>query len=204
MSAFLSIKDEGGGVRDGVSTPGSSGLTHAEIVTALETHYPRLKGLVRARMGRLTRRPLDQFTDSPTVHANDICMALLQQRQPVRDAEHLMAIATLQCMRIVVDYLRRRRRLRRGGGSRRVSIDQPDQVEEEAGVPIIDRWLLQEGINDALARLVDEHPRVAQVLMLRVFLDRSIADVAAVLDLSTATVERDLRQARVYLRALLD
>lgn len=198
-------------------------MSHAQIVAALEAHYPRLKGLVRDRMMQLTKRPLDQLTDSPTVHTDDVCMALLQQRQPFRDTEHLMAIATLQCTRIVVDYLRRRGRVRRGGGQRGVSLSaasgkRPGSEGRAGGLGnparnrgsenaepdvALEKWHLREGINDALSRLAKDHPRVAQVLMLNVFMDLTIDDVAGVLELSTATVERDLREARVYLRALL-
>ncbi|MBX3323907.1 MAG: hypothetical protein KF757_13055 [Phycisphaeraceae bacterium] len=174
-------------------------LTPAEIALALETYYPRLKGLVWAQMVKLTGRSPDQFTETPTVHTNDLCMALLNQRKPFRDAEHLMAVASIRCTRIVVDYLRKRGRAKRGGGNRGVPLatDTPD------GRPGPEAWLMRDGIEDALTRFAEEHPRKSQALMLRAFMGRSTADISEMLGISTATVERELKAARAYLQASL-
>lgn len=176
-----------------------AGLTPAEIALALESYYPRLKGLVWAQMVKLTGRSPDQFTETPTVHTNDLCMALLNQRKPFRDAEHLMAVASIRCMQIVVDYLRKRGRAKRGGGNRGVPLttDTPD------GCPGPEAWLMRDGIEDALTRFAEEHQRKSQALMLRAFMGRSIPEIAEILGISTATVERELNAARAYLQASL-
>lgn len=170
-----------------------------QIAQALEAYYPRLKGLVRAQMIRLSGRGLDQFTETPTVHADDLCMELLDQRQRFRNAEHMMAVASIRCTQLVVDYLRRRSRRKRGGGRRGGSLPS-EMVDDRAGPA---RWLLRDGVAEALTRYTAEFPRQSQTLMLRTFFDRSTAETAAILGISTATVERDMRTARVYFRALM-
>lgn len=178
----------------------AGGLSPAELDLALATHYTRLQGLVRAQMARLTGRNLDQFTESPTAHTNDLCMDLVNQRQPFRDAEHMLAVASIRCRQILVDYLRKRGRAKRGGGNRGAPLtaDIPD------GRDGIESWLLRDGIEEALTRYVEEFPKQSQVLTLRVFFGRSIEETADLLGISTSTVEKAMRAARAYLRAVME
>jgi DNA-directed RNA polymerase specialized sigma24 family protein len=170
-----------------------------EIANALESYYPRLKGLVRAQMSRLAGGGVDQFTESATVHTDDLCMELLNQRQPFRDAEHMMAVASIRCTQLVVDYLRRRSRRKRGGGRRGGAL--PTELVDDRAGPA--QWLLRDGVAEALTRYTEEFPRQAQTLMLRAFFGQATAQIAEILGTSTATVERDLRLARAYFRSLM-
>ena len=170
-----------------------------QVAQALETCYPRLKGLVRAQMTRLAGRGLDQFTETPTVHADDLCMELLSQRQPFKDAEHMMAVASIRCTQILVDYLRRRTRRKRGGGHRGGKL--PRDLVDDRGQPA--EWLMRDGVTEALTRYTQEFPRQAQTLMLRAFFGRSTSEAAELLGVSTATVERDMRAARTYFQSIM-
>ena len=175
------------------------GLGPAEIALALETHYPRLKGLVRSQMARLSGRNPEGFTEPPTAIANDLCMQLINQRQPFRDAEHMMAVASIRCTHIVVDYLRERGRKKRGGGNRGSPL--PNDLTDDRPTPA--SWLLRDGVAEALSRYTEEFPRQSQTLMLRVFFGRTIPEVAALLGVSTSTVDRDMQAARAYFRAVM-
>jgi len=55
-----------------------------------------------------------------------------------------------------------------------------------------------------LARLHDEHARVADVLELHYFGGMNYAEMAEALAISEATVKRDLRSGRAWLLAELD
>lgn len=186
--------------RPKAAAAGSGGdLGPIEIAEALEAYYPRLKGLVRSQMTRLAGRSVEQFTESPTVHADDLCMELLSQRQRFRDAEHMMAVASIRCTQLVVDYLRKRMRKKRGGGRRGAPL--PDDLAEARSGP--SPWLLRDGVDEALTRYTDEFPRQAQTLMLRTFFGQPTSEVAEILGVSTATVERDMQAARAYFRVIM-
>ena len=174
-------------------------LTEAEIEAALNTNYDRLRGLVCASLARTTRLAPQQLTNPPTAITNDVCMILLRQKQPFRDAEHLMAVASIHCMRLVVDYLRRRSRAKRGSGNRGSPL--PNDLASHDGSPA--SWLLRDGINEALTRLAEDYPRQAQAVMLHAFFGRSVGEIAEPMGVGTATVERELKKAKVYLRTMI-
>jgi len=174
-------------------------VTPAEIEAALGANYDRLRALVCTYFPRNTRLRPEQLTNSPTALTNDLCMVLLNQKQPFRDSEHLMAVASIHCMRLVVDYLRHRSRAKRGGGKRGTPLPVHLAAIDDAPAS----WLLRDGINEALTRLAEELPRQAQVVMLHLFFGRTIAETAELIGIGTATVERDLQQANAYLRAIM-
>jgi len=175
-------------------------MTPAEVESALAANYDRLRGLVYAYLAKTTHLKPEQLTNPPTAISNDLCMVLLGQKQPFRDDEHLMAVASIHSMRLVVDYLRRRSRAKRGGGNRGAPL--PEHLTADDKSPA--SWLQRDGISEALTRLAEEHPRLAQVLMLKVFFEQSTNETAELVGISTATVERDLQKANAYLRAMIN
>jgi RNA polymerase sigma factor (TIGR02999 family) len=174
-------------------------LSPAEVAATIERYYPTLRGLVRGQVWRATGRRGDHLTEPPTALTHELCAALLDQRQPFRDPEHVLAVASVRCMHIVIDYLRRRGRAKRGGGDRGATL--PNDVCDTQAEP--GAWLLREGVEEALMTFTQKYPRQSAVLTLRVFMGRTIEETAASLGASCATVERDLRAARAYLRAMI-
>ena len=190
----------------GVTTPcppdseSARALTPEEIAEAIEHFYPQFKGIVRARLARHAHRPAHQITFSPTEFANELCIGLMTQPQPFRSREHLMGVATVRCSQIIIDYLRRRSRLKRGGGVR------PDPISEN--IPnrgnFTDDIIFRDGFEQALTQFTHEYPAEAWVLTLKVAFGLTNSEIAEIAEISTATVERYLRAARVYLIASLE
>lgn len=88
-----------------------------------------------------------------------------------------------------------------GGGGCRGGVLAPDVAADGEGPPdIAERRPLRDGIDEALTRFAEANPRQAQVLTLRVFMDRTTVEVAEILGIGSVTVEQDLREA---IRALL-
>lgn len=200
------MSDQDSNPDHGVTTPcppdpeSAGTLTPEEIADAIEHFYPRFKGIVRTRLARHTRRPAHQLTQSPTELANELCIGLITQPQPFRNREHLMAVATVRCSHIIIDYLRRRSRLKRGGGKH------PDQLPEN--IPHRDNFaddiIFREGFEHALTQFNLEYPEEAWVLTLKVAFNLTNSEIAEIAGISTATVERYLQAARVYLTVLLE
>ena len=94
--------------------------------------------------------------------------------------------------RILVDAARSKSAAKRGGRQRRVEIE----VAELAARPRDPKLL---ALDDALAKLEQQHPPQAQLVKLRYFAGLSIADAAAALGISAATANRHWVYARSWL-----
>jgi RNA polymerase sigma-70 factor, ECF subfamily len=91
----------------------------------------------------------------------------------------------------------------RGGGPPTIGVaaggaplDQVVDYIEEQGVDLV-------AVHEALGRLAEWNERQGQVMTLRYFGGLSVPQVAAALDVSVVTVERDWRLARAWLRGEL-
>jgi RNA polymerase sigma factor (TIGR02999 family) len=106
---------------------------------------------------------------------------------------HFIAIASRLMRQILVDYARSRAARKRDGGCRIAIDDVAELPSGEDNVPIValDRAL------DALSR-VDE--RQGKIVELKFFGGLSTQEIADVLDISLASVERKWATARIWLR----
>jgi RNA polymerase sigma factor (TIGR02999 family) len=94
--------------------------------------------------------------------------------------------------RILVELARSRAGPRHGGGMRAVAID-------EAGLAAPDRGMDVVAINDALDELATLEPRQAQVVEMKFFGGMTEEEVAGALNMSTDTVLRDWKKAKLWL-----
>jgi RNA polymerase sigma factor (TIGR02999 family) len=109
-----------------------------------------------------------------------------------QDRAHFFAVSAKAMRHILIDYARSRGYAKRGGQATRVTLD-------EAGVPSAERPLDLVALDQALARLEADYPRRSQVVELRYFGGLLNEEIAEVLKVSPATVERDWRYARAWL-----
>ena len=107
------------------------------------------------------------------------------------------AVAAGTMRRVLVDHARVRGRAKRGGD--RVQVTLVDSVES-SGRPV-DHDLLD--LDAALERLAEIDERKARIVELVFFAGMTHPEVAEVLDISIATVGREVRGARAWLGAQL-
>ena len=105
---------------------------------------------------------------------------------------HFFAVAAQVMRRVLVDHARSRRRGKRGGGE--VAVPLQDEI---AAAPDRPADLVE--LDEALERLKTLDPRKAQIVDLFYFGGLSYEETASVLEISPATVHRDLRMARAWL-----
>lgn len=110
---------------------------------------------------------------------------------------HFIAVAATAMRRILVDYARTRSRQKRGGGADRVALDDAMLLAFERDVGLLD-------LDDALERLAQRSPDRARIVEMRFFGGLSIEEIAAVLDSSVSTVNREWRYVRAWLYRELD
>jgi RNA polymerase sigma factor (TIGR02999 family) len=113
-------------------------------------------------------------------------------RQEWRGREHFFSAAAEAMRRILVENARRKSRLRHGGQFERVDCDLID-------LPIAadDEKCLQ--VNEALDRLAEIDPRKAEVVKMRMFIGLEVQEIAAALNASEKTVQRDWTFAKARL-----
>src|SRR4051794_22682257 len=108
------------------------------------------------------------------------------------DRAFLFASAARAMREVLIDHARRRAADRRGGGLRRVPLDMMVDYFEDQGLDLV-------AVHEALDRLAELNERQGQVMTLRYFGGLTVPEVAAALDVSVVTVERDWRLARAWL-----
>lgn len=109
------------------------------------------------------------------------------------DERHFIRLAARAMRQLLMDAAAARRAAKRGGGARPVTLP----VQMAGRVVDLDALL---DVDRALDRLGEEHPRAAEVLELRFFVGLSVEETAEALGISTATVKRDWRLARAWVR----
>lgn len=110
------------------------------------------------------------------------------------DRNHFLAIAARAMRNIVINHARDRVAQKRGGGASHETLGEVEVLD--AGLAEANRIL---ELNDALGRLEQVRPRLAQVVQLRYFAGLSEEETGEVLDLDRSTVRRDWLKARGWL-----
>lgn len=130
-------------------------------------------------------------TLQPTALANEAWLKLAGSSTDWNDRAHFLAVAARAMRQILVDHARGVGRDKRNGGAR-ISLS---LVDGEL-LPADERLLLLEA---ELGVLEMSAPRAAQVTELHYFGGMNYEEIGAVVGISRATVDRELRFARVWL-----
>ncbi|MEO7358834.1 MAG: ECF-type sigma factor [Gemmatimonadaceae bacterium] len=144
---------------------------------------------------RVMRGEQSAVTLQPTALVHEAWMRLVEQHSAqFKNRAHFFSIAVRLMRRVLVDQARRRNASKRDGGVA-VSLDDIDIAVAQSNSA---DEVLQ--VHEALHKLAAMNERQAQVVELRFFAGLSSEEVAAVLDVSLATVKRDWTVARAWLQ----
>jgi RNA polymerase sigma factor (TIGR02999 family) len=150
--------------------------------------YDELHRLARSYF----RRERGEHTLQPTALVHEAYIRLVDQRSPLENRGHFMAVAATQMRRVLLDYARKHRAARRGGDDQKVLLEDTMMISEQRPVDII-------LLNTALEKLAGLDERQAQLVELRFFGGLSVEETAEVLNVSPATVKRSWSSARAFL-----
>jgi RNA polymerase sigma-70 factor, ECF subfamily len=148
------------------------------------------------RLASSVRRDDSNASLSPTTLVNEAWMKLagspaFRSTSPL----HFKRIAARAMRQVLIEAARRRRAAKRGGDDVRfVTFD--ESIDHAASTA--DDLLALDTALDDLARL---HPRQAAMVESRYFGGLDVAEAAALLDVSEATILRDWRAAKAWLAA---
>lgn len=152
-----------------------------------EQVYSELRQMAAAGM----RRERGAHTLQPTALVNEVYLRLTPGAR-FENRRHFFGAAAQAMRRILVDHARQKSAEKRGAGLERITLSDLDVSAPEENLDVL-------AVNEALDRLAEADPRLAELVSLRFFAGMSIEDTARALDVSPATVKRDWVFARAWL-----
>jgi RNA polymerase sigma factor (TIGR02999 family) len=163
----------------------------------MESARDELLPLVYAELRRIAarylRRERRDHTLQPTALVHEAYLRLIDQRQvDWRNRAQFVGLAAMMMRRVLVNHARERVAARRGGDSDRISLT---MAMDEIDIPPVDVLALHQ----ALDRLHDIDARKGRVVELKFFGGLTTAEIAEVMQLSHATIERDWSFSRAWL-----
>lgn len=157
----------------------------------------RLIPLVHQELRRLAhlqmRRERPGDTLQTTALVNEAYLRLVDyERVRPRDRAHFFAIAAQAMRRILIDRARSRDSKKRGDGAQRLSLSEAADVSDDRTTDLL-------ALDEALTNLAAFDPRKSQIVELKYFGGLTTEEISEVLEVSTPTVERDWRMAKLWL-----
>lgn len=163
-----------------------------------QSAFEKLVPLVEAELRRIAksymRHERPGHVLQTTALVNEAYVKLIaQDRVHWQNRSHFFAIAA-QCMRrVLMDYAKNRLRAKRGADPLQVELSEAVGMSESQSEELLE-------LDYALSMLAAEDKRKVKVVELRYFCGYSVEETAQLLNVSEATVARDWRLARAWLR----
>ena len=166
---------------------------------ALNKLMPLVYGELRRLAVNYLRRERPEHTLQPTALVNEAYLRLVDQKNAKwRNRAQFYGIAAQLMRRILVDHARLRLASKRGGSNlKRLSITSSGRAMQQPEIDIL-------ALHEALEELGALDPRQSRIVELKFFGGLSIDETAEVLRMGHATVERDWKMARAWLRRKLE
>jgi len=156
----------------------------------------QLMPVVYDELRRLAKRCLYSERPNHTLRAtalvHEAYLRLMDADIGWQDRAHFYAVAARVLRRILVEYARAHSRQKRGGGEEPVPLDEAVIVGPQAASTVLD-------LDEALERLAAVDPRRSEIIQLLFFGGLTYEEAAAALDISPATVHRELKLAKAWL-----
>lgn len=158
---------------------------------ALEALLP----LVYDELRRLARRHMQaeraDHTLQHTALVHEAFLRLVESDVAWNDRAHFFAVAARAMRHILIDHARAKARDKRGGSAPTISLkDAPEPAARHVDIL---------AVGEALDRLQAIEERQGEIVELRYFGGLTVEEIAEVLGVSSATIERDLKSAKEWL-----
>ena len=162
------------------------GIQAGAFNTLIETCYEQLRRMAATRV-----RERGAISISPTELLHDAIICIGESDAELKNSNHFLATMSLKMRSLLIDHARANLAERRGGEMLRVTFTEFNLAPNEASHEFM-------AIDEALSELDVHEPRAAQVMHLAYFADMKREDIAKLLDISPATVDRELRFGRAF------
>lgn len=156
-----------------------------------------LMPLVHLQLRKLAAKCLASERPDHTLRAtalvNEAYLRLAGAQNNFSDRVHFFAVAARLLRHILVDHAKGQRRQKRGAGAVKLSLDDALQVGATPPSNILE-------LDEALSRLAAHDQRKSELVELLFFGGLTYDEAAEALQISPATVHRELRMAKAWLR----
>jgi RNA polymerase sigma-70 factor, ECF subfamily len=160
---------------------------------ALEQLLPLVETALQRLARGYLRRERQGHTLEPAALVNEAFMRILDAKSlRWNDRSHFMGIAARLMRRVLVDHARARTCQKRAFDAADVALEEAVATSDATALDVI-------AVDRALEALAAVDPRKARVVELRFFGGLSVDETADVLHVSTDTIKRDWRLAKVWL-----
>ena len=165
---------------------------------ALDQLMPVVYQELRKLAAGYLREERPDHTLQPTALINEAYLRLVRQDFPEwQSRKHFYGVAAQLMRQVLVEHARARATAKRGGGAHKLSLDEAPVFSQERDADLV-------ALDEALTALAKFDERKARVVELRYFGGLSVEEVAGALDISAATVGREMRMAQAWLRRELN
>jgi len=159
--------------------------------------FESIYGLLRAQARWYLRREQNAHSLSPTLLVHEAWIALARsQTVNITDGVHYVRLVSRVMKNLLVDRARRKGTLARGGSCRPLKWSDATEPSQSDCELIL-------AVADCLDRLAERSPRLATLVELRYFGGFTENEAAQILGLSTRSVRRQWKAARIRLLELL-
>lgn len=171
-------------------TPGGTDAPPPDLLLA--EVYDELRTIARHHM----RGERADHTLAPTALVHEAYLSLrARDATAYADRTHFLRAASRVMRHILVDHARARLSAKRDGGVR-ITLDESVAAGAPGELDLLE-------LDDALVQLEAAEPRWARVVELRFFAGLELAEIAALLEVSTTTIKRDWQFAKAWLAQTL-
>ncbi len=148
---------------------------------------------LRRRARAFLAKERGSHTLQPTALVHEAYLRLVDQtRINWQNRAHFFGLAANMMRRVLVDHARAHATGKRGGAARRLSIDDVQITLEQRAASLV-------ALDEALEKLAEFDGRKVKIVEMRFFGGLTDEEIAEVLQISTRTVLRDWRSARLWL-----
>ena len=162
---------------------------------------PELQTLMLDELHRIASRFMNAENKGHTLQAtalvNEAYLKLAKKPVTIVDKQHFIAIAAQQMRRILVDHAREKNAAKRGGKQFQITL--VEQVSDKSE-PLNQDPVELIYIDELLNQIASFDPRASQIFELKLFSMLTNSEIAQVLEISIATVERDIQAAKAWFK----
>ena len=159
---------------------------------ALDELMPAVYGQLHRLASRCLRAERPDHTLRATALVHEAYLRLIDADVAWQDRVHFFAVSARLLRRFLVDHAKAHRRQKRGGGAEMIPLDEAVVVGPDSPVGLLE-------LDAALERLAAQDRRKSEIIELLCFGGLTYDETAAALNVSAATVHRDLKLAKAWL-----
>jgi RNA polymerase sigma factor (TIGR02999 family) len=165
--------------------------------TALDKLMPVVYDELRRIASRFLKQQRPNHTLQTTALVHEAYVRLVgKQDMEWQNRAHFFGVAARMMRFILMDYALAQQTEKRGGGNLKLSLDEAMTLPEKNELDVA-------ALNDSLNTLAEVDERRSQIVELKFFSGLSNEEVAEVMGISLATVNREWRMARAWLQSEL-